>query len=111
MQVAHFLEADLRPWAAALAAALFPPDAAQQRPTVGTSAAAAAAAVSSAAHHARAWQCLEAVRPLDGVLRAVLRASTLSKLPLLEQLPRTPAEWQPALISVSYTHLTLPTKA
>ena len=31
-------------------------------------------------------------------MRAVLRASTLSKLPLLEQLPRTPAEWQPALI-------------
>ena len=114
MQVAHFLEADLRPWAAGLAAALFPPDTEQQStflpqrksrrlasrgvseaPARSGSASAAAAAVSSAARREAAWRCLEELRPLHGAVRAVLRAS---EVPLLEQLPRTPAGWQPALV-------------
>ena len=129
LQAAHFLEADLQPWAAALAAALFAPDTAQNSPSAarrpgrrargaprrsaperrstrlasrGVRAApprranaAAAAVVSSAARGERAWRCLEELRPLDGAVEAVLRAS---ELPLFEQLPRTPAEWQPEAI-------------
>ena len=91
MQVAHFLEADLRPWGAALANALFAPES-------GSAAAAAAAAVVNSAAPCdsdSAWQCLEELRPLDGAVDAVLRAW---RAPLLGKLPRTPAEWQPAVI-------------
>ena len=51
--------------------------------------------VSSAAPRESAWYCLEELRPLHGAADGVLRAA---KLPLLEQLRRTPAEWQPAVI-------------
>ena len=83
MQVAHFLEADLQPWAAALAAALFAPQPPPHAATAGT------------ACRESAWRCMEDLKPLDGAVDAVLRAS---ELPLLEQLPRAPAEWQPAVI-------------
>ena len=110
--MAHFLEADLQPWAAALAAALFAPDAAHQStvlPRLASSrvrdapsrSAAATAEASSAARPEGAWRCLEELRPLHGAVDAVLRAA---KLPLLEQLPRTPAEWQPALIDGHVVH-------
>ena len=95
MQVAHFLEADLQPWGAALAAALFAPDPAQQPPASTASAAGAAAVSGSASLRESAWHCLKELSPLHGALDAVMRAS---ELPLLEQLPRTPAEWQPAVI-------------
>ena len=112
--MAHFLEADLRPWACALAAALFAPHAVQpstvmpQRKARGlasrdvseapgrSGSASAAMLVSSKAHRESAWRRLEELRPLDGAVDAVFRAS---RLPLAEQLPRTPAEWQPAAIS------------
>ena len=127
--MAHFFDANLRPWAAALAAALFAPAPAQpslrrserrargvERHSVGERAperksprvasrgvSAAPArrrsvtplAVSRAARRGSAWQQLEELRQLDGAVDAVLRAS---QLPLFEQLPRTPAEWQPAVI-------------
>ena len=111
--MAHFLEADLQPWAAALAEALFAPDAAQQSTVLPqrkarrlaspgvrdapapTGSAAATAEVSSAERREGAWLCLEELRPLHGAVDAVLHAA---KLPLLDQLPRTPAGWQPALI-------------
>ena len=57
--------------------------------------ASAAMVASAAAHRQRAWRCLDQLRPLHGAVDAVLRAS---QLPLLEQLPRMPAEWQPAAI-------------
>ena len=77
LQVAHFLEADLQHWAAALAAALFDPQPADGR-------------------REQAWKLLDALAPLGDAVDTVLRAS---ELPLLEQLPRAPAEWQPAVIS------------
>ena len=77
VQVAHFLEADLRPWAAALAAALFGPQPAEDDAD-------------------SRWNFLDALAPLHGAVDAVLRAW---RLPLREQLPLTPAEWQPAVIS------------
>ena len=85
MQVAHFLEADLQPWAAALAAALF--STLNQAP--------AAAGSSAAAEAAGLWWCLEELAPLHEAVDTVLRAS---RLPLPEQLPRTPAAWRPAVI-------------
>ena len=111
--MAHFLEADLQPWAAALAAVLFatntaqhstvPPqrkarrlasrDVSEAPPPSGS---AAGAVVSSAARRESAWHCLEELRPLHGAADAVFHAAKLP--PLLEQLPRTPAEWQPAVI-------------
>ena len=93
-QVAHFLEADLRPWAVAIAAKVFVPEPAQQPPFL-TAAAAAAAVVSRAERREQAWQCLEELRPLDGAVDAVLLAS---EVPLLEQLRCTSAERQPAVI-------------
>ena len=95
MQVAHFLEADLRPWSVALAAALFAPDASPEPPALSGSAAAAAAVANGAAPCESPWQCLDELRSFHGAVDAVLRAS---RLPLLEQLPRTPAEWQPVAI-------------
>ena len=129
MQVAHFLEADLQPWAAALAAALFAPEPAQSSQSAAgrpgrkargaprrsaperkslrlasrgvrsaparSASAAAAAGVSCAARCEAAWWCLEELTPLDSAVDAVLRAA---ELPLLEQLPRTPAAWRPAAI-------------
>ena len=106
VQVAHFLEANLRPWAAPLAAALFCPISAQHKarqlasPGVRdapaqSGSASAAAVVSSAARRESAWRCLEELRPLHGAAESVLRAS---ELPLLEQLPLTPARWGPAVI-------------
>ena len=74
--MAHFLEADLQPWAAALVATLFAPQPAEEG-------------------RERVWNVLDALAPLGDAVDAVLRAS---RLPLLEQLPRTPAEWQPAVI-------------
>ena len=71
LQVAHFLEADLQPWAAALAAALFAPQPADER-------------------REQAWNLLDALVPLGDAVDRVLRTS---------ELPRTPAEWQPALMS------------
>ena len=92
--MAHFLEADLQPWGAALANALFAPDAAQQ-PTALVGSAAAASVVSSVARRDSAWRLLDELRPLHGAVDAVLCGW---QGPLLEQLPLTPAEWQPALI-------------
>ena len=77
LQVAHFLEADLQPWADALSAALFDPQPADGR-------------------REQAWNLLDALAPLGDAVDTVLRASELR---LLEQLPRAPAEWQPAVIS------------
>ena len=74
--MAHFLEADLQPWAAALAAALFAPQPDEKLCQ-------------------QSWNLLDALAPLGDAVDTVLRAS---ELPLLEQLPRTPAEWQPAVI-------------
>ena len=118
--MAHFLEADLQPWAAALIAALFAPDAAQQStalpprkarrlaspgvreaPAPSGSGAAAAVVSSNAARRDGAWQCLEELRPLHGAVDAVFRAS---RWPLIDQLPRTPAVWQPALIDSHVFH-------
>ena len=77
MQVAHFLEADVQPWAAALSAALFGADPWHvQSPPY-------------------AWERLEEIATLGDTVEAVLRRW---RMPLLEQLPRTPAEWQPAVI-------------
>ena len=87
MQVAHFLEADLRPWGKALASALFARDAAQQPAALGGSA--------PAAHRDSAWQVLDDLTPLHGTVDAVLREW---RGRLLDQLRRAPAEWQPALI-------------
>ena len=92
--MAHFLEADLRPWAVATAAKIFVPEPSQQ-PSFLTVDAAAAAVVNRAERREHAWQCLEELRPLDGAVDAVLRASELS---LLEQLRCTSAERLPAVI-------------
>ena len=77
VQVAHFLEADMQPWEALLAAALF-------------------AASPSAALREAAWRHLDELAPLGDTIGTVLRAS---RLPLRQQLPLTPPEWQPAVIS------------
>ena len=97
MQVAHFLEADLQPWAAALAAALF--DSKPRPPAVPANAPQPSERGSSArvplTRHADAWRLLEEVAPYGDTVDTVLRASRLS---LLQQLPLTPAEWQPAVV-------------
>ena len=102
LQLAHFLEADLKPWAAALAASLFSgpavPSAGEQPGVLVqgcTAAAFAAAASSNVVHWERAWRHLDELAPLGDAVATVLRAW---RLPLLEQLPRAPAEWQPAVI-------------
>ena len=103
--MAHFLEADLKPWAAALAAALFfeaavPDGITGEQPgdlvRGCTAAADAALASTNVAHWEEAWRRLDELAPLGDAVDAVLRAW---RLPLLEQLPHTPAEWQPAVIS------------
>ena len=76
VQVAHFLEADLQPWAALLTAALF-------------------TASPPAAQREAAWGRLDELAPLGDTISTVLRAS---RLPLRQQLPLTPVEWQPAVI-------------
>ena len=79
-------------WAAALAAALFAPQPSVEdssQPTMLPGAAGAEAC------RERLWQLLGELAPLGDAVDAVLRAS---RQPLLEQLPRTPAEWQPAVI-------------
>ena len=92
--MAHFLEADLRPWSVAIAARLFVPEPTQQPPFL-TAAAAAAAVETRAARRESAWQCMEELRPLHGAVDAVLRAS---EVPLIEQMCCTSAERQPAVI-------------
>ena len=101
MKVAHYLDADLEPWAAALAAALFvePAFPAAEAPhKLGASAAQAETALAS--DHLEllqaAWGRLDELARFGGATDAVLRAW---RRPLLEQLPLTPAEWQPALIA------------
>ena len=98
LQLAHFLEADLQPWAAALAAALFPvmPEAQPSRQLEGGAAQAEEAAIKSRlASWQDAWSLLDELAPLGDAAVDVLRAW---RQPLLEQLPMTPAEWQPAVI-------------
>ena len=119
LQVAHFLEADLQPWAAALAAKLFPSECNDEQPgnrespATGDAHAPNAAALpqqavqldtmhrsgrltaATTAPRLEVWRRLDALTPLGDAVDTVLRAS---RLPLLEQLPRTPAEWRPALI-------------
>ena len=87
MQVAHFLEADLQPWGAALAAALFPPE--PQQPSAG------AHGGGSAVQRKGTWEQLEELKPLGDAVQVVL-----ANRPglLREQLPLTPAEWHPAVI-------------
>ena len=77
--MAHYLEADLQPWADALTAALF----------------ADGDGGLSTKHRARPWNLLDELKPLGDAVDPVLRAW---RLPLLQQLPRTPAEWQPAVL-------------
>ena len=102
VQVAHYLDADLEPWAAALAAALFtdaafPPAAAQSSHQIEGNEAQAEAAPASSNFALRqaVWRRLDALAGLDGAADAVLRSW---RRPLLEQLPLTPAEWQPVVI-------------
>ena len=110
-QVAHFLEADVQPWAAALAGALFPetlvvpvaPAAAEARPLTQAQAsplssepqADDAPACSSAEGLQDAWRRLDDLAPLGGAVDAVLRAWQRN---LHEQLPLTPPEWHPELL-------------
>ena len=75
--MAHFLEADLQPWVPLLAAALL-------------------ASSHTAAQHEAAWWHLDELAPLGDTISTVLRAS---RLPLRQQLPLTPPELQPAVIS------------
>ena len=103
VQVAHFLDADLQPWAAALAAALFTEaacPAAGAQPSDQLGGGREQAEVAPANKHCERWQAawrrVGELARLDGAADAVLRAW---RLPLLEQLPRTLAEWQPAVIS------------
>ena len=93
MQVAHFLEADLQPWVAALSAALFAPE--PQQPSDEGSTDAGAPACGSAVQRKGTWERLEELKPLGDTVDAVLRGW---RLPLREQLPLTPAEWRPAVI-------------
>ena len=102
VQVAHYLDADLQPWAAALAAALFAdasvPAAEAQTPhqLEGSEAQAEEAPASKSLELLQpAWRRLDELARFGGATDAVLRAW---RRPLLEQLPLTPAEWQPALI-------------
>ena len=102
LQLAHFLEADLQPWSAVLAGALFPaaalpaalelPD---QQPEACAARAEGVPASRTLANWNSAWQRLEALSPPSDVISAVARASPL---PLRKQLLLTPAEWQPAVI-------------
>ena len=112
VQVAHFLEADMQRWAAALAAALFAPQPADEDSSLPTTPALGDGAEArrkrprnkrgydnKPSMHTRSrerlWQLLDELTPLDNAVDAVLRAS---RQPLLEQLPLTPAAWQPAVI-------------
>ena len=143
LQVAHFLEADLQPWAAALAGTLFgtsdptgtlaaAPDEQPQASAVGVCATDTISTLASASTKppqpstvdgnaqvppwdcaapeggcaARqgdsaatvldaAWRHLDSLSPLGDASSVVLRAW---RLPLLQQLAVTPAEWQPAVI-------------
>ena len=97
MQVAHFLEADLHPWAAALAAARF--DSASHSAAVPADAPHPSERGSSApaplTRRADAWRLLGDLTPLGDTVDTALRAS---HQPLLQQLPLTPAKWQPAVV-------------
>ena len=104
MQVAHFLEADLKPWATALFSALFADqsEGAARRVAGGAArgqqrvaAERVAGSVWTAAQREAAWRGLDALSPLGDSVSAVFRAA---KLPLLQQLPLAPAEWQPEVI-------------
>ena len=101
MQFAHYLDADLQPWATALAAALFPvaavPTAEVQPPgqLEGDAAQAVEATSSRLVRWQDAWRRLRELAPLGDTIVTVLRAW---RLPLHEQLPLTPAEFQPAVI-------------
>ena len=108
-QVAPFLEADVQPWAAALASTLFvhsPPlmatlaaaaaEAPPQASTLGSEPQAEDAQAGSSADGVQdAWQRLDELAPFGGAVDAVLRAW---RLPLLDQLRRTPEAWHPALL-------------
>ena len=103
MQLAHFLEADVEHWASLLAAVLFPKralPAAATQPSAQLQGCAtpseATPACSTLAGQADAWRHLDELAPPVDVIDAILRASPM---PLLKQLPLTPAEWQPAVIS------------
>ena len=118
--MAHFLEADVQPWAAALAGALFPatlalpvvPAATAARPLARAQAsplssehqADDAPACSSAEGVQDAWRRLDELAPLGGAVDAVLRAWQRN---LDLQLPLTPAEWHPALLRSHVTAGTL----
>ena len=93
MQVAHFLEADLQPWGAALAAALFATE--PKQPSDEASTDAGALICGSVARSKGTWEHLEELKPLGDAVDAVLRGW---RLPLREQVLRTPAEWQPVVI-------------
>ena len=79
--MAHYLDADLQPCADALSAALFADGDDGLTPE----------------HRASLWHPLDDLAPLGDAVDTVLRASQ-SRLPLLQQLLRTPAEWQPAVL-------------
>ena len=90
VQVAHYLDADLQPWAAALAAALFADasvPAAEAQPShqleENEAQAEAAPASNSLALLQPAWRRLDELARLSGATDAVLRAW---RRPLLEQL-------------------------
>ena len=94
-QVAHFLEADLHPWAAAIAAIVFPPSKRQPLWRLGVQPSDLDTTPRDVAAEYNTWQRLGELTGFDGAVDAILRAW---RLPLLEQLPRTPAAWQPAVI-------------
>ena len=96
MQLAHFLDADLEPWAAALAGALFP-RAAKLSDQVEASRpqAAVASASSDLTPWEDAWRRVEALSPPAEVISAAARASRMT---LHEQLPLTPAAWRAAVL-------------
>ena len=117
--MAHFLEADLQPWAAALANSLglfasepqlpLPPTPSQPRPPFALEAVPAASdgptpcedrqlpgdALAPLDDAADVWRRLDELAPLGDAVDAVLRTPGL---PLHAKLPRTPAQWQPAVI-------------
>ena len=104
--MAHFLEADVQPWAAVLARTFFAPtlaaaEASQQAsPLTSQTQAGEEQAGSSADGLQDAWRRLDELAPLGGAVDAVLRAW---RLPLLKQLPLAPAAWHPALL---HSHIT-----
>ena len=112
VQVAHFLEADMRPWALRLANCLFPgcvrrecffdyfmlrlPWLKQTFNMIGVERRESESDdVDGAARQQEAWRCLDELASLGDTADAVLRAW---RVPLHVQLPLTPAAWVPAVI-------------